>query len=418
MQRNWRGLIGRTHDLLVVGGGITGACIARDAARRGLAVALVERDEFSGATSAATSKLVHGGLRYLRQRQFGMVRESLAERHIWARVASALVRPLPFVLPSGLGGRRDRLLLGAGLLAYDLLAFDRNWSLPAADRLPRRRRLDRREAVRLAPALDGAEFDGAYLYGEYQMAAPAEIAVACLRDAAAHGAEVVNHVTMAQALQAAGAVCGAVLCDRDGNQSGEVRARAVVNATGPWAGRLADAVLGRKSAAQVALSKGIHLLVRGAPPAALSVALKGAHFFLLPWRDHTIIGTTDTPYDGDLHDIKADEAEIAGLLATVNAALPGARVARADVVQTYAGVRPLTDGGESSSYTASRRSDVIAHARADGLAGFYSAIGGKWTTARALAARTVDAVVADLGLRARPCDTHRVPLPASIEAGP
>ena len=398
-------------DILVIGGGATGACIARDAALRGLRVALAEKNDFAHATSAHNSKLVHGGLRYLRNLEFGLVRESLRERRIWQRIAPHLVRPLPFLVPIYGGGLRARATLAAGLRLYDVLSYDRTWLDDPEQRLPAHRWFNRKAALVREPALEGPDLAGAFLYYDAQMYAPERLALECLLDAAEHGAALANHLEADRLLIRGGRVEGAELRCRLTDARFDVRAKLTIVAAGPWADIFLNRMLGN-TAHKLVRSKGIHLIVPALTRSdALTITTPHGHFFVLPWRGYSILGTTDTNFTGSPDDVHVSEEDIAAFLAFVNAHLRNAHVMRRQVVHFYAGLRPLVDDGSRETYGASRRAELIDHAKAEGTEGLISTIGGKWTTSRDLAEKTVDAAMEKLGIALRPSATATTPLP-------
>lgn len=411
MLRDLKRLANEEFDVHVIGGGATGACIARDAALRGLKVALTEKNDFAHATSAHNSKLVHGGLRYLRNFELGLVRESLKERRIWQRIAPHLVRPLPFLVPLYGGGLQARATLAAGLTLYDLLSFDRGWLDDPQQRLPGHRWFSRAAALAREPHLDGPGFAGAFLYYDAQMYAPERLALECLIDAAEHGAALANHAEALTLERRDDRVAGAaVRCTLSGAEF-VVRARLTIVAAGPWADLFLNRALAN-SGHKLVRSKGIHLLVPAITQRdALTVATEHGHFFVLPWRGYSLLGTTDTAFAGAPDEVGVSEADIAGFLAFVNAHLPAARLGRADVRHFYAGLRPLVDDGSKDTYGASRRAELIDHATTDKVEGLLSAIGGKWTTSRELARQVVDAALEKLGRRSRGASTATSPLP-------
>lgn len=412
MLRDLQRLANESFDVHVIGGGVTGACIARDAALRGLRVALTEKNDFAHATSAHNSKLIHGGLRYLRNFELGLVRESLKERRIWQRIAPHLVRPLPFLVPLYGGSRKERATLAAGLTLYDLLSFDRTWLDDPGQRLPRHRWFDRKAALAREPTLDGAKFDGAFLYYDAQMYAPERLALECLLDAAANGAALANHMTAQKLLIRNGRVEGATAtCELSGREL-DVRAKLTILAAGPWADLFLNESFGSASGHKLMRSKGIHLIVPAATRHdALTVATEHGHFFVLPWRGLSILGTTDTAFAGSPDQVGVSESDIMAFLALVNAHLPSTRIARSDVRHFYAGLRPLVDDGSGDTYGASRRAELIDHRKTDNVEGLLSAIGGKWTTSRHLAEAVVDAAVEKLDANTRACATGTTVLP-------
>src|SRR5215470_3631606 len=214
MKRNLKRLADERFDLLVIGGGITGACVARDASLRGLKVALIERNDFANATSAHNSKLVHGGLRYLRNLELGLVRESLKERRIWQRIAPHLVHPLPFLVPLYKAGLKGRATLSAGLTLYDLLSYDRAWLEDPDQHLPGHSWLGAREALAQEPVLERPGLDGTFAYYDAQMYSPERLALECLIDADAHGAAVANYIEAKSFIVRAGRLEGAAVIDK------------------------------------------------------------------------------------------------------------------------------------------------------------------------------------------------------------
>jgi len=391
-------------DVLVIGGGITGAGIALDAATRGLSVALVEKDDFAAGTSGRSSRLVHGGLRYLEHGEFGLVRESLRERSILFRLAPHLVRPVPLYMLAA--GRRRRARYRAGLTGYEMLAAGRNIGYHQAV-----------SAGRVAEAIPGlGEPSRGIRYFECQTD-DARLTIEVARAAAAAGAVLANHARVT-GLLGDGRVTGAAVTDEITGQGFEVRARTVVNATGIWAERVAELAAG-SGGVRLRPSKGVHLVfapgtVRTTAALAVpSAEHDGRYIFVVPWEDRVYAGTTDTPYDGDLDDPAVGDADRDSILAAVAGLFPG--VTGDDVVASWAGLRPLLgqdDAGDATSSDLSRK-----HAVFPGPFGFYTITGGKLTTYRAMAEDLVDRVAADLGRQGRggltgagPCRTREIPL--------
>ena len=387
-------------DVLVIGGGITGTGIALDAAARGLSVALVEKDDFAAGTSGRSSRLVHGGLRYLEQREIGLVRESLRERWILHRLAPHLVRPVPVYMLAA--DPPDRARYRLGLLAYELLAAGRNIGFHQS--------VSAGQVRKAIPGL-GRPSRG-FQYFECQVD-DARLTIEVARTAQAFGAVLANHAR-AEKLLGGARVTGAVVADEMTGQRFEVRAGAVVNAAGVWAGRvtrLADRS-GRSDGLRLLPSKGVHLVfapgsVRArAALVAPSAAGDGRYIFIVPWEDRVYAGTTDTPYAGDLDHPAPDDADRDYLLAAVAGLFPG--VTGRDVVASWAGLRPLLgDPGDARTGDLSRR-----HAIAPGPFGLYTITGGKLTTYRAMAQDLVDRVAAFLGggFGSGRCRTRDLPL--------
>jgi len=395
---------GEAVDVLVVGGGIVGAWTALDAATRGLSVALVERGDLAQGTSRWSSKLAHGGLRYLAHGDVGVAWESARERAILMDVSAPhLIRPLPFVIP--LGGQVSRAAgakLEVGLRLGDALRAAAGTS---RRRLPSARRVSAEEARRLAPGLSDRGLRGALLHWDAQIEDDARLVLAVARTAAAHGARVLTYVE-ATALRADGATVRETLgVDRTG-ASFELRARHVVNATGVWAGELSG------GAVRLRPSKGSHLLVRGdavgEPRAAVNAPLPGESsrfVFAVPRLDGLVmIGITDAPFDGPIPDeptVGADEE--AFLLSSIGRVLARTPT-REDVVGRFAGLRPLL-AGDGETADLSRRHAVVEH---DGV---VTVVGGKLTTARRMAQDALDHVAArPAAAPAGRCVTHRIRL--------
>ncbi len=407
MQRALTRLSSEQFDILIVGGGATGAFTARDCAMRGLKVALVEARDFAGATSAHNSKLAHGGLRYLRNLEFSLVRESLRERRTLQRIAPHLLRPLPFLLPVTSYG--EQMELAAGLTLYDLLSFDRRLDDPA-QAMPRHHWIGREAALEREPVLDAPGFRGAFEYHDAQMYMPERIALECLIDADAQGAAIANYVAATRLLMQGGTVAGCAVEDAMTGAHFDIRAQLVLLAAGPWADLLLEQASGKTAAHKLIRSKGIHLLVPEMSKAALTVEAGSGHFFVLPWRGHTLLGTTDTAFDGDPASVAVTEGDIEEFLATINRYLPAAQLARDAVRFFYAGLRPLVSDGSKETYGVSRRAELVDHGD-EGLPGLFSALGGKWTTSRHLAEKITDALMARLGRKAVRCATATTPLP-------
>ena len=373
-------------------------------------MALVEKRDFSCGTSSASSKLVHGGLRYLQSLEFSLVRESLRERRVWEQIAPHMVYPLQFLLP--VYGRGARFVLGSGLTMYDWLSFDRNRLDDPDQHMPGHRAISAAEALRLEPRLKPEGLSGAMLYYDCQMYSPERLGLECLLDAAAHGAAIANYAEVVSFQRDGLNIATAQLRDTLSGATATISAKMFVNAAGPWADRLLAMLENGPPSHKLIRSKGIHVIVGPMTPGhALTIAHKGGHFFVLPWRGHTIIGTTDTVFDGNPDDVHVGDAEIAAFLAFVNDGLPGANLKPQDVIYAYAGLRPLVDDGSKNSYNASRKAEIVNHAAEGGIGNLISAIGGKWTTSRDIAEKCVDLIAKKAGRKLKPCDTGQTPLP-------
>src|SRR4051812_30053942 len=327
------------------------------------------------------------------------------------RMAPHLVRPLPFLLPLYGAGLLERAKLAAGLRLYDLLAYDRNRLEDPALHLPVHRWIGKSAALTREPVLDGKDFEGAFEYHDAQMYAPERIALENLVDADAHGAVVANYVAAEKLLLRDGRIEGCSVRDGISGDAFDIRARTVLVAAGPWADLFLERASGRDAAHKLIRSKGIHLMVPPVSRAALTIEAGNGHLFALPWRGHTLLATTDTPFHGDPARVGVTEADIENFLATFRKYLPAADLCRESVEFFYAGLRPLVSDGAKDSYNVSRRAELVDHGKEGALDGVFSALGGKWTTSRALAETITDALAAKLGQKTARCATATTPLP-------
>ncbi|MCP5484422.1 MAG: glycerol-3-phosphate dehydrogenase/oxidase [Spirochaetales bacterium] len=397
-------------DLIIVGGGISGAAVAHEATADGLRVALFEKDDFGWATSSATSKLIHGGLRYLKTMEFGLVRESLKERRILEDIAPNLVYPLPFVIPHY--RRSEKWMLAAGLTLYDLLGFDRGWTRHKDKRIARHRSLSVAEVRDLAPIIPEAGLVGGSLYYDCQSIFPERLTLAFLKSAAAGGAVLANRAPVIDFLNDGKRISGVRVRDLLTGSEHEVRARLVVNTGGPWADRLLS--LARKDndgPGRLRMSEGIHIIVPGLLKEHALVLLtpEGRHFFVLPWRGHSLIGTTDRPYEGNPDDYQVSRQSIEHFLREINASLSTEPIDYKDIVFAYGGLRPLTDTQTESTYSSSRRYEIFDSAD-QGLEGLLTVEGGKYTTSRNLAAKVLEQVAKKLGRKPTRSSSALLPL--------
>lgn len=380
------------YDLLVIGAGINGAGIARDAALRGLRVLLVDKGDLSAGTSSWSSRLIHGGLRYLEHGEVGLVRESLRERERLLRNAPHLVHPLALTLPIYSGYGRGPLMIRAGMIAYDALSFDKS--------LPRHRMYSAKGALAHEPGLNPDGLLAAARYFDAQVEFTERLIVENVLDAIAHGATVATYTQVERLVVEAGVIRGAQLQDLITGETAMAHARVTVNVTGSWV----DTVL-RESGIEteqplVGGTKGTHIIVRafpGAPMDALYIEARqdGRPYFIIPWNDLYLIGTTDVRYGGDLDRVVPSEEEIAYLLVEANLAIPSAGLDRESVLYAYAGLRPLPWAPEGKEGSITRKH--IIHDHAPRYAGLLSIIGGKLTTFRSLAEEAVDQAGKKLG---------------------
>ncbi len=419
-------IAGRHFEVVVIGGGITGAGVALDAASRGYSVALLERGDYAVGTSSRSSKMVHGGLRYLQNFDLGLVREALLERQLMVQLAPHLVYPTPFLVPALGEERRDRKL-GLGLNAYDVMATTRvgrgrremrsskeededfYWSPD------RHRTIDRDEVLEMVPALAPRDPKDAYLFYDCQTD-DVRLVLTILGEAERFGAVMLNGANATEVLSANGRASGVAFVEDSSGERMEVGADNVVNATGVWADRIRpEEVIGEEDVPRISPSRGTHLLLDQADlpmgsAACIVPAGAGRMIFSLPWYGRTLIGTTDNDYDGDIDEPRPAPDDTEYLLDAINSFF-GTSLGVSNLVGAYAGVRPLLSTGDPrKSVDISRKAELY-----ETSSGMLTITGGKLTTWRRMAKQTVDRLVERDG-RAAPCHTAEIPL--GMEARP
>jgi glycerol-3-phosphate dehydrogenase len=392
-------------DLAVIGAGINGAGIARDAALRGLRVIVLEQNDLCSGTSAASSRLIHGGLRYLEYGEIPLVYESLHERRYLRQIAAHLVRPLRISIPIYESAKRGPLLIRLGMMAYDLLSMGKY--MPNHDMLSRDQMHEEEPGLNVDGLRAGARyFDAQVTFAE-------RLVLENLLAARSAGASIRTHHRVTGISTVGGRVDTVAFTDNITGEQGSVTASVVVNAAGPWV----DDVLGIASTGAKRLvggTKGSHIIVSrfdGAPKDAFYVEAQsdGRPFFVIPWNEMLLIGTTDIRYDESLDEIRASTTEIDYLLSETNRVFPSASLKTSDIHYAYAGVRPLPYRKKGPESAISRK-HIIKKNRAVAK-GLLSIVGGKLTTFRHLAEQTVDQVGKILRRRLPPCRTHDTPLP-------
>jgi len=381
-------LADRPFDVIVVGGGINGAGIAREAQLAGFRTLLVERNDFGSGTTSRATRLIHGGLRYLEHGELGLVYESLSEREALLQDAGHLVRPLRLLVPVYAGDARPAWKVRAGLVLYDLLSFRKS--------LPRHRAVPVARVDELAPALEREGLRAAFTFYDAQVEFPERLVIDTVVDFAAAGGVPLNHATAEAIVSPGGVVRALQVRDELSGDTGEIEAKVIVNAAGPWV----DLVLAGSDAERheplIGGTKGSHLVVEwpDAPHHAVfaSARADGRPFFILPWYRYTLIGTTDIRYDGDPSRAEATADEVRYLLDETRRLFPSSPLSEEHVLYTYSGVRPLpyTRDGEEGSIT--RSHFVIDHTKRGGPTGLFSIVGGKLTTYRSLSRIAVAAM--------------------------
>ena len=370
------------YDLIVIGGGITGAGIALDASSRGLKVALVEKNDFASGTSSKSTKLIHGGLRYLKQFEFGLVREVGKERAIVHKLAPHLVRPEKMLLPLIKDGNYGKIITSVGLMVYDVLAD--------VEKADQRKMLSPEETLKSEPLLDQSILEGGGLYSEYQTD-DFRLVIELIKKAQSFGAVTLNYASCTNFLEKGGKICGIELKDVESNKEIKVYADFVINASGPWVDDLRskqEKIKGKK----LHLTKGVHLVVPfERVPVKQSVYFDvgdGRMIFAIPKRDITYIGTTDTDYKGDPKDARTSKADVGYLLKAVNKTFPSIKLKISDIQSSWAGIRPLIEEEGKSAGEISRKDEIFISEK-----GLITIAGGKLTGYRKMAKRAVDTML-------------------------
>jgi glycerol-3-phosphate dehydrogenase len=408
MQRDLTGLAGTTFDVVVVGAGIYGALAAWDAARRGLTVALIDRDDFGGATSFNSLKTLHGGLRSLQSFNLAQMRLFIRERRAMARMAPHLVDPLPFCVPTYRHPTRNALALRVALAITDAVGHDRNDGIAdEALRLPGGRVVSAADCLRLNPLVAEAGVTGGAIWYDYQMRQAERITVSAVRSADDAGAAVANDIEALALTMQDGRVAGLDVRDRRTGTPFHIATRAVLNAAGPWAGALASTLTGgRSTAPALRLSRAMNLVVpRVTGTHACGGVVDGRYLFIVPWRDVSVVGTSHDPHEGDADAPHGTAAHAAALLRDAQAAFPRAGLTPDAVRLVHRGLLPMVSAS-GASVALLKESAVADHAQ-DGHPGFVSIFSVRYTTARHTAAAAVTQICLGLG--------HAAPAPVTPE---
>jgi len=390
-------LVSPEFDVIIIGAGINGAGIARDAAMRGLKVLLLDKGDIASGTSSASTRLIHGGLRYLEHFEFGLVRESLRERETLLRIAPHLVKPLPITIPIYKQSKRGPLTVRAGMIAYDVLSIGTS--------LPRHQMLSRAETLAQSPGLNPEGLLGSALYFDAQVEFAERLVVENALAARDHGAEVVTYAPVTK-ISENGAVTDVEFVT-DG-ETRVARASLIINAAGPWVDDLLERVP-VESSRLIGGTKGSHIVVpsfAGASKNAIYLEAQSDRrpFFIIPWNGNYLIGTTDVRFEENPDEVRSESWEIDYLLAETNRAFPGARLTRDRILFTYSGVRPLPWTRNEDEQNITRRHFIREHPK---LKNLLSIVGGKLTTYRSLAEECVDLVFRKLARESPACQTAK-----------
>lgn len=404
-----------TYDLVIIGGGINGAGVARDAALRGLKTILIEKGDFAGGTSSWSTRLIHGGLRYLEYFEFPLVREALKEREVLLQTAPHLVHPLLLTIPVYHDRSRPYWKIWAGMLLYDMFSYDKT--------LPMHRMLPHKIFRQLFRSLDKTNLVGGSQYYDAQVPLAERLCLENVISAQANGAKVLNYAAVTALNRTEQRITHLSCEDKLTGEQFTVNLTAsglVINTSGPWVDQVCS--LGKAQpigeTRKIGGTKGSHIIVNpflGAPGTSLYVEAKsdGRPFFIIPWLGKYLIGTTDIPFKGNLEQIKADNSEIDYLITETNNIIPNASLTRDSIVFTYSGVRPLPYEAGKKPGSITRKHILFDH-KPEGVNNFISLIGGKLTTYRHVGEEIVNLVFQKMNLPFKPCLTDKLPLPGCI----
>lgn len=413
MQRNLNELSQKVHDILILGGGIYGAAATWDASLRGLSVALIEKGDWGGATSSNSLKIIHGGLRYLQHADFKRMRESIRERMILMRLAPHLVHPLPCAMPTYGHAMKGKEVMTIAMLMNDLIGFDRNGLSDPQKRLPAGRIISKKECLEIIPGIEEKNLTGGAVWYDCHVNNSERMLLSYLHSAAKSGAQLGNYVEVIGFIVKDQRVLGVKARDALTQNKFEIRARLVINNSGPWVNQTLGLLERKDSKQPVLLSKAMNLILRRQiiPHYAVGVPSKfefkdrdalinkGSRLlFIRPWRDRAMVGTTHAAYHGEPKDFRVTESDIQTFIAEVSAAYPAANLSRADVAFFNGGLLPMESVNARTGDVSLVKHYILRdHEREHGLAGLLTVVGVKYTTARDVAAKSIDLAMRKLG---------------------
>lgn len=390
---------GEEFDLLVIGGGITGATVAYEAASRGLSVALVEKSDFGSATSSATSKMIHGGLRYLSTLEFSLVRESLRERRILSNIAPNLVHPIPFLYSIYKDDKTSNIAIKFGMFLYEVLSFDKNRLWDESKKMPSHFGLKKEKVSELVPNAIKKDMLGAQVYYDCISHSPERLTFAFIKSAIDNGASVANYTQVDEFIMDIGrkykTITGVKVTDKLSKTKHQIHAKMIINCAGPWADIILDKAKENIDDQILRRSEGIHFITKKLVDKYVftGATKKGKHFFLVPYRNHTLIGTTDKEYIGKPDDYKVTKKAITELLDDVNTSFGDtSKLKYCDITHTYGGLRPLVEDQTDDVYNTSRKYEITGEKK-NGIKGLITVEGGKFTTSRGLAEKAVNKII-------------------------
>ncbi len=387
---------GQQFDLIVIGGGITGATVAYEAASRGIKVALVEKSDFGAETSAATSKMIHGGLRYLSTYEFALVRESLKERRILTNIAPNFIHPIPFLFSIYKNAKVSNFTMKIGMLLYELFSFDKNRLWDKSKKMPSHKSVSAEEVKNIIPNAIKKDLVGAQLYYDCSSHSPERLTLAFIKSAIKYGAHVANYTKVDGFIiednVKSKTIKGIKVKDELSGKSYDINAKLVINCAGPWADIVLDKAKENVDDQVLRRSEGIHFITKKLVDKYIFTGstAEGKHFFLVPYRNHTLIGTTDKEYIGKPDDYKVTKKAILELLNDVNQSFGDKeKIKYKDILYTYGGLRPLVEDQTEDVYNTSRKYEITGEKK-NGIEGLITVEGGKFTTSRMLAEKAID----------------------------
>jgi glycerol-3-phosphate dehydrogenase len=426
MKRNITELTRKIYDVLIIGGGIYGAWVAWDATLRGLSVALVDKGDFGSATSSNSLKVIHGGLRYLQHADFRRLRRSIYERTVLMRVAPHLVHPLPFLMSTYGHSLKGKGIMSLALMMYDLIGFDRNRLKDPAKYLPRGRVISKDECLRLLPGVDEEGLTGGAIWHDCQLYNSERMLISILRSAEKGGATLANYVEVTGFLKYGNRVTGVKSRDLFTQQELDIQARIIVNTSGPWIDYVLGLINDNYQNRRILLSKTMNLVVRRQliPKYAVGVWSKFGFvdrdaivsknsrlFFIIPWRENSLIGTTHVPYDGSPNNFRITEKDIMDFMEEINRAYPPAALKREDISFFHGGLLPMNGKNDNiGDVSLVKEYRIHDHTKDDGIDGLVSVVGVKYTEGRGVAEKVIDLVFEKIGEKPPRCLTAMTPI--------
>ena len=396
MKRDTAKIKNQHFDILIIGGGITGAAIAYEAATRGLSVALFEKNDFGGATSAATSKMIHGGLRYLAKMEFRLVRESLRERRILTNIAPNFVHPVPYILTAYKKGKTPGWMLKVAMVLYDILSFDKNRLWDKSKKMPRHKSISKVKVLELESNVKQAELRRSQMYYDCISFSPERLTLAFVNSAVDAGAKVLNYAEIQDFvfnnILGKKKITGLTVQDKVDGETFKVFGKQVINCAGPWADIVVNKAMGIHSSNHLRRSEGIHLITKKMVDNYIVTATtkSGRHCFVVPWRKQTLLGTTDKEFVGNPDEYRITKKAITDFLTEVNDVFGNEeKLKYSDVKYAYGGLRPLVEDQTGDVYESSRKYEIVNHEK-EGISRLITVEGGKYTTSRSLAEHVVD----------------------------